>query len=187
RDSVGMERLAPLFFVSKEQANYLMPPETALGDAAVSITNVNNVVSTGQVRIVDVAPGIFTADASGRGLPAALAQRIGKNSTVYELVARYDASENRVVPIPIDVSQEDEQVYLVLFCTGLRRRSDLSAVKVKIGGVDVSINYAGPQNQLIGLDQINALLPRNLAGRGMVDVVVTVDGKPANTVKVSMK
>jgi uncharacterized protein (TIGR03437 family) len=37
------------------------------------------------------------------------------------------------------------------------------------------------------LDQINARLPRALAGRGEVELVVSVDGKPANTLRVVIK
>ncbi len=188
RDIAGAERLAPLFFVSEGQVNYQMPPGTALGNATVIIANGNNVITTGSVRIVDVAPGLFTADASGQGFPAALAQRLRNNTTVaYEPVARFDAQQNRFVSVPIDLGPEGDQVYLVLFGTGFRRRSALSAVSVKIGGADVTINYAGSQLQLIGLDQINALIPCSLARRGEVDVVVTVDGKAANTVRVSIK
>ncbi len=36
-------------------------------------------------------------------------------------------------------------------------------------------------------DQINPRLPRSLARRGDVDVVLTVDGKTANTVKINVK
>src|SRR6185503_14982835 len=35
------------------------------------------------------------------------------------------------------------------------------------------------------LDQLNVSLPRTLAGRGEVDLVLTVDGRPANTVRVA--
>jgi uncharacterized protein (TIGR03437 family) len=38
-----------------------------------------------------------------------------------------------------------------------------------------------------GLDQINILLTRNLVGRGEVDLVLTVDGQAANTVRVNIK
>jgi len=40
--------------------------------------------------------------------------------------------------------------------------------------------FSGPQGTLAGLDQANILIPRSLAGRGPVDVVLTVGGKKAN-------
>ncbi len=46
---------------------------------------------------------------------------------------------------------------------------------------------AGAQGQLVGLDQTNILIPRSLIGRGPVDVVLTVDGKAANTVRINVQ
>ncbi|MGH9855169.1 MAG: hypothetical protein ACREBD_35500 [Blastocatellia bacterium] len=37
------------------------------------------------------------------------------------------------------------------------------------------------------MDQVNLRLPRGLAGRGEVNVVLTVDGKTANTVRINVK
>jgi uncharacterized protein (TIGR03437 family) len=47
--------------------------------------------------------------------------------------------------------------------------------------------YAGEVAGLAGLDQLNARLSRSLAGRGEVDVIITVDGKTANTVRVAIR
>jgi len=41
----------------------------------------------------------------------------------------------------------------------------------------VAVAYAGKQPEFAGLDQINAELPRSLAGAGTVTVLVTVDGR----------
>jgi uncharacterized protein (TIGR03437 family) len=49
------------------------------------------------------------------------------------------------------------------------------------------VEYAGLAPGFVGLDQINVIVPRSLIGRGEVGVVLTVDGKMANTVKVSIK
>jgi uncharacterized protein (TIGR03437 family) len=47
--------------------------------------------------------------------------------------------------------------------------------------------YVGPQLTFDGLDQINVRLPRTLAGKGEVDLAVTVDDKLANTTRLSFK
>lgn len=78
-------------------------------------------------------------------------------------------------------------MFLLLFGTGIRKRSSLAAVTVQIGGVVAPINFAGAQADFVGLDQINALLPRALIGRGDVDIVVSVDGLTANTLRVNIK
>jgi len=55
---------------------------------------------------------------------------------------------------------DSDQLFLVLFGTGMRFRSSLSNVSVKIGGIDAPVEYAGPQGEFAGLDQINVRLPR---------------------------
>ena len=61
------------------------------------------------------------------------------------------------------------------------------AAKAKIGGVDADVKFIGAQNDFAGLDQINILVPRSLAGRGEVDLILTVDGVQANVVRISIK
>ena len=41
--------------------------------------------------------------------------------------------------------------------------------------------------QFVGMDQLNVSLPRSLAGRGDVDVVLTVDGQVANELQVNVR
>ena len=72
-----------------------------------------------------------------------------------------------------------------MYGTGIRGRSALSGVTAGIGGIDCQVVYAGPHCCYIGVDQVSIRLPRVLAGRGDVDVQVSVDGKPVNTVKIN--
>jgi uncharacterized protein (TIGR03437 family) len=58
---------------------------------------------------------------------------------------------------------------------------------VSIGGVNSEVLYAGEQGAFVGLDQLNLRLPRSLAGRGEVDVVLMVDGRAANTVRINVR
>ncbi|MCI0389215.1 MAG: hypothetical protein MOB07_10705 [Acidobacteria bacterium] len=104
-----------------------------------------------------------------------------------EPVARFDQAQNGFVPIPIDLGDEGDQVYLVLYGTGIRYRGGLANVTVTVGRTAVDALYAGPAPGFEGLDQVNARLPRSLMGRGAIDVALTVDGKPANMAQVSVK
>ncbi len=188
RDSTEVERLAPLFFVSPTQINYLLPPSMAIGAAIITITSGNGTLSVGTVRIAPVAPGLFTANASGQGVPAAVVHRLkanGAQST--EPVAQFDAATGRFTPVPLDLGPATDQAFLVLFGTGLRFRSNLAAVTAKIGGADATVTFVGAVPGFIGLDQANLAIPRSLIGRGEVDVRLTVDGKPANIVQINIK
>lgn len=188
RDRTGAERLSPLFFVSPTQINFQVPPGTAAGAATVTITSGTGNVSVGNIEISAVAPGLFTADASGRGLPTANVLRVKANGLQqYEQLAHFDITQNKWVAVPIDLGPAADQVYLVLYGTGFRFRSSLQAVTATIGGVDAQVISADSQGTFVGLDQVNVLLPRTLIGRGDADLVLTVDGQPANTVRVNIK
>jgi uncharacterized protein (TIGR03437 family) len=188
KDSAGVERLAPLFFVSPLQSNYQIPPGTANGMATVSIMSGDGSAPVCLAQISTVAPGLFTADATGSGLPAAEVLRVRSNgSRSSEPVARFNQITNKFEPVAIDLGPEGDQVFLILYGTGIRKLSSLSAVTVTVGGLSSQVTYAGGQGQYVGLDQVNLLLPRGLAGRGEVDVVLSVHDQTANTVKVTVK
>lgn len=186
RDNTGAEHRAPLFYVSPAQVNCLVPEGAATGAAVITITSGDGGVSTGNVNITASAPGLFTANADGRGVPAGVVLRVrADGSRDFESIAQLDA-QGRFVPAPIDLGPQGEQVHLILFGTGLRRFNAPPGVTVKIGGMDAQVTYAGPQGGL-GLDQINVLLPRDLAARGEVDVALTADDSAANMVKISIR
>jgi virginiamycin B lyase len=187
RDSAGAARDAPLFFVSPAQVNYLVPAGTAGGAATVTITSGDGRISLGAAQIASVGPGLFAANADGRGVAAASVLRVrADNSQIYEPAAVFDAAQNRFVARAIDLGPEGDRVFLILFGTGLRFRSALSSVTARIGGVDAAASFAGAQGDFAGLDQVNLLLPRSLAGRGEVEVVLAVDGHVANTVMIKV-
>ena len=191
KDSAGVTRQAAIFFVSPGQVNYLMPLETATGAATVTIASGDGIVSTGAAAISRTAPGLFAADASGRGAATATLLRIkadgGRN---FEPVALYNEAQKRFVFAPIDfgpdTGETSDQLFVVLFGTGLRSRTSLSNVAATIGGAEAQVVFAGAQNELAGLDQINVRLPRSLIGRGEVEVALTVDGQKANPVRIAI-
>ena len=89
--------------------------------------------------------------------------------------------------MPIDLSVATDQVFLILYGTGLRYHSGLANVAATMGGTNAQVLYAGAQGSLVGLDQINVLIPRSLIRRGEIDVALTVNGKVANTVRVNIQ
>lgn len=184
RDSLGVERPAPLFFVAPNQINFQMPADAPTGQATIIVTSGAGQVSRGEAQIAWTAAGLFSADASGQGLAAAVVLRVRANGQqVYEPVAHFDQSLNRFVAAPIDFGPSGDQLFLILFGTGFRYRASAAA---SLGGTSVNMLYAGP-GPFVGLDQCNVNLPRSLAGRGEVNVALTIDGRAANTVRVSFK
>ncbi len=188
RDSAGTERRAPLFFVSPTQVNYQMPASTAPGRATVFITAADGQIAAGEITSANTAPGLFAANANGQGVAAGVVLRVRADATqVYEPLTQFDAALNRYVAVPVELGPEGEQVFLVLFGTGLRLRANLAAVLARVGGTDAEVTFAGPVEGLAGLDQLNLKLPRSLRGRGEVEVAVTVESNAANAVRVNIR
>ena len=80
-----------------------------------------------------------------------------------------------------------DQLFLITFGTGFRGRSSLANVSATIGGTNANVSFAGAHSSLIGVDQANILIPRSVAGRGSIDVVLAADKKPTNTVSINVK
>jgi uncharacterized protein (TIGR03437 family) len=187
-DSAGKEALAGLFFVSPAQVNFLMPRGLASGAATITIVASDGISSITRVQLVQVNPGIFTADSSGRGLPAAQVLRVLANGTqVLEQVARFDAATNKFVGVPIDLAGPGEQVFLILYGTGWRSRASPPVASASIGGTSAEITFLAAQPSLLGVDQANVRLPSALLARGEVEVTLSVEGKPANPVRINVK
>ena len=188
KDRLGIETPVPLFFVSPSQINYLMPSGVLPGKITITASRNDTVKVSGVLTLDSVAPGLFSANSSGSGVAAATVLRVRANgSQSYESVARFDQATNQFTPLPIDFGAETDQLFLILFGTGIRFRSSMSLVAVQIGGVNSEVLYADQQGDFAGLDQINVRLPKILAGRGEVDLLLTVEGKQANSVKISFK
>ena len=175
-DSRGTSRFAPLFFVAPTQINYTIPTETAPGVAIVEVVREGNVVANGAVSVNAVWPGFFTTNGAGTGAAAINVIRVRGSQVIYDNPA-----------LPIDLSIQGDTVYAVLFGTGTRGRTSLDNVRMTLGGRTLPLAYVGPQGAYAGLDQINALIPASLAGRGALDLVVYVDGLQTNTVRLTIK
>jgi uncharacterized protein (TIGR03437 family) len=175
---------SPLFFVSPGQINYQINKDLAPGAIASVVTVAGDgAVSLGQLQILSEAPGVFTANASGTGGPAAIWTLDGGS---YSPTTNPDGS---LRPIPAGA-------IVVLFATGVRHAPAINAtdangvaesLRVDLGGVNAIPLYAGPQGGFVGLDQINLQIPNNLAGRGKIDVTITVNNRAANTIQLQIQ
>lgn len=187
-DVRGVARLAPLFFVSPGQINFLVPNGTANGPATLRVAVDGTLFADGPLTVASVAPALFSVNATGRGIASGVVLRVKSDNTQsFEPLARFDQTQNAFVPVPIDFGAESDQIFLILFGSGIRGRSSLEMVKVKVGDLELPVQFAGPQNDFAGLDQLNVPLPRSLQGRGEAPVSCTADGQATNAVTVTIK
>jgi uncharacterized protein (TIGR03437 family) len=152
---------AALFYVGPHQINLLVDPATPKGNEAVVVTSGTG-TQNGTVTIdPNSPPGLFSLFGTGTRDGAIL------NAVTFALG---DFSTHTA----------DSSTYLALFATGLTSTTPT----VTIGGVNVTVTFAGPATCCEGLEQINVQLPASLAGAGRVPVVLTANGQTSNTVQV---
>lgn len=182
-DSSGALRPAMIFAAGPMQINMYLDAATRIGPAVVTVYDGARPVAEGLIQVGNLSPGLFSANGSGQGAAAGELVLVSGTETDREILAEYGEDIGAVAPRELDFSGADS-AYLVLYGTGIRRRSDLSNTRLTIGGIEVPVIYAGEQLEYLGLDQLNAgPLPLELAGRGLVDVKLTVDGITSNTVQ----
>ena len=181
RDSAGTAHTATLSYASAAQINYRVPDTVATGLATVTIT-ADGVSIPGAINVVSAYPNLFNVGAES--LVAGYVLRFRSNGTQSTEPVWGVTAAGTITPTPIDLGADSDLVYLVLFGTGLGKNAQ---VAVSIGGVNLTPAYAGPQGTFTGLDQYNLLLPRSLAGKGKVGVIITADGRTSNQVNVSIK
>ncbi len=181
-DSLGNTHLAGLILVQPDAANLIVPEEVALGLARLTVWRGTAASAPFSIEVTQVAPGLFSANLSSTG-PAwgdvITVDASGKQWS--EPVANLDAPLGSRLAIPINLGAETDRVYLRLHGTGIRgwRRE----VDGTIGGLEVDVYHAGPTSP--GHDWVGlGPLPRILAGRGEVEVVLNVDGRRSNAVSV---
>lgn len=180
-DSAGNVADAPLYFVSPTQVNALVPDGLADGEAGFQIGNYS-----GFVTLAAVAPSLFSANSTGRGPAVAYVSRQHAGGSVtIETTATCTASG--CTNTPIDLSIATDRVTLILSGTGIRGLHSTADLRVSIGGVLVTASYAGPQEKYPGLDQVNVPLPNALAGRGVVNIDLSIAGHHANIVTVAIQ
>ncbi|MEO8658088.1 MAG: hypothetical protein ABI693_06440 [Bryobacteraceae bacterium] len=178
---------APLFFVSPSQINLqvpsslegiLDPSQTTFTNAAVVVTTSSGSSASVQVPLYDESPSVFSVDGSGCGRAAALNVATDGSVTL-------NSPENSAAPGDI----------ISLFGTGLGQiwnpppDGTPASIQNFKGGVGAWIDgesaytlYAGPAPSLVGVDQVNVLIPSN--AREGCSVPVTLIQSPQLTVSI---
>jgi uncharacterized protein (TIGR03437 family) len=181
----GVTRDARIYYVSPSQVIGITPEDVVLGSHTLTLTRADGRTATVPVQLNGTSPGIFTANASGQGVPAAIVQRYSRGQSQSANVPLFECASGTCQAVPIDLGDEGDDTVMLLFGTGWRgKRTDLI---VGAGSEGLEVLYSGPQGTFAGLDQINVRLPRSLAGRGPVQMIVVADGAPSNIVDIVVR
>ena len=177
---------APLYFAGPGQINAQMPFKVNPGDSVPVAVSVGDLLTAPQnYLIAPVQPGIFDL---GGGQGAVL-------------IANTDI---RVAPVGSIPGHEARPAksgeFISTFCTGLGATSPTveageagaaeavtTPVTATIGGVDASVSFAGLAPFLVGLYQVNVVVPGGVVGGPAVPLVLTQDGIASNTVTIAVE
>ncbi len=184
---------AGLLATSNSQINLALPQMLTDGPATIVVTNAaamgaNMMTSVGTINIQRSATGIFTFFANGQGTPAAVVTTDGVN---FQPVFNPDGS-----PRAVSAGSAGTPNFLVLFTTGLRNTPAANpmdtngiaeAVTVMVGSASAMVTFAGPAPGLVGVDQVNLMIPPQLAGAGVVNVTLTAGTFTSNTVQIRIQ
>jgi uncharacterized protein (TIGR03437 family) len=160
---------APLFFVSPGQINAQAPFDLGLGTASIQVTRGAMVSAMGAVTVASVSPGIFIMD-----------QVTGQGAILHADYSLVGASN------PARAGES-----LAIYCTGLgavsvAMRSGQAAPSaapfantlvlpvVTVGGINAAVAFSGLAPGLVGLYQINIVVPSGLlAGNQRVQILTS--------------
>jgi uncharacterized protein (TIGR03437 family) len=161
---------APLIYTSARQLTAMVPYST-LGQSTtvVQVEYNGNRSATFAVRVAASFPGIFAADASGRGQAAAVNENGTPNSSsnraqAGSVISLYATGEGQTVPPGVDGQIATDTL-----------PGPASSVRVQIGGIDAPVQYKGTApNSVAGFLQVNAQIPLEVLSGDAIAVTITI-------------
>jgi len=174
-DALGRRHRAPVLTLAPGQISFLVPAEVRPGPGVLNVVIDGAVAASESILVDSVAPALFAAAGNGVGSPLGEIIVLGTSDPLLPL-AQFDTENGKWNAVPIPVSG-GESVYITLLATGVRHRTQLSAVSATIGGKSIPAILASAHPTLPGVDQVTVgPLPKDLPA-GPSKVLVRVDGR----------
>lgn len=188
--TTGRTDEACLSFIGNRQVNAILPSWLVPGDRVdIQVMDGTSVVATSPASPVTAfAPGFFTGSQDGKGAPAGNIVRVRAGQQTLEAIPPTGQS--------LDLGPADEELFLVLYGTGLRGKAAATRVTATIAGVPASVEYFGAQPTYLGLDQVNLRIPKQalrdarVSGKALLEVRFTEsDGREmlANAMELTLR
>jgi uncharacterized protein (TIGR03437 family) len=184
-DALGVTRQAGIRWASAGwgQLNFIVPVQSALGPARMTIVRQDGTRSSTNITIGDTAPGFWT-EVSCRGPAVGSATQVFQDGrTATSPVSFCKGSDCRTIPIPV-TSRASTRVRLAV--NGFRYAGSASKIEVTIGGIPVRVVSFGPSAGDPGVDQMTIEIPAALRGLGETDLICHLNGRVANAVRINV-
>jgi uncharacterized protein (TIGR03437 family) len=195
--------LAPLFFVGVGgaqgtgafQINYQVPYQLQPGLARLEVLNNDTVVTTGYLIVGSVAPGVFTATATGTGQAVAINQDFSLNGDPAQTPTAKPEARGRIVTFFANgpgghfVNPANGQPLMPASGAPIPAspiHATVSAPIVTIGGMPATVTFSGLTPGLVGLWQLNVMIPNNAPVGNAVPVSIKLNRKITNQTTIAV-
>ena len=175
---------APLIYARNDQVSGIVPYElSGKASTQVHVSFGGQISNTVKVPVVEVAPGIFTADSSGRGQGAIVNQDGTLNSAsnpapAGSIVFLYATGEGQTSPGGENGKPADSPAPQPIS----------QPVTATVGGLSAPVLYAGGVPGLVaGVLQVNVQIPQGVGGSSSSPLILTfgkISTQPGVTVAV---
>ncbi len=142
----------------------------------VELTTKSGATLTASMRVVTVWPGVFvqiTDDENETFIPSGL-------WTIDRI------QQQPLTGAPIPVGPSNRPTIVELQGSGWRQATGVNAVNVRLNGIPCQVISARPSPIFPGLDLVVFQIPSHLAGRGVMDVTVSVAGRESNYARINL-
>lgn len=179
---------APLYFVSRNQINFVVPAETPNGRHTVQVVSGGNVVASGSVLVFEVGPGLASLVPSDPTRPGVILNQDNSvnGSGTTQGYASKPAARNEIVQIyATGCGALNPSLPNGVPASGTTASVPVAPVRVIFGAVEVTPSFVGAHSLFPGVCQINAVVPTHASViNGPVPVFFTVNGVQSNFVTV---
>lgn len=174
------DSVLPLFFVSPTQINFLLPAETAIGPATLTVSIAGEPNTTAPITVVEDAPGIFGQSANGQTCAVA-----------------FHSDGTQVTSSSPAVAGETVTVYGTGFGPTSTPLPDgfpapggillTDPIAVQLNDQTITPTNASVVAGSIGIDSVGFVVPAGLPPASNATLTITVNGQVSNTVSLPLQ
>jgi uncharacterized protein (TIGR03437 family) len=181
-DSAGVARRAGIYWVAAGwgQINFVVPEESALGRARVTLRRNDGSRLSTTITIADTAPGFRTLFSCAGPAVGTAIQVFADGHKSTTPIAACKNGDCRTLAVPMASGATTNARVLV---SGFRHAASARDIQVTIGGKRVPVISYGPDGDP-GMDQLTLAIPPSLRGLGETDLIAHVNGRVANVVRI---
>ena len=183
-DSKGATRPARLFWASAGwgQVNFVVPGESAVGPARMTIVREDGSRSTAPITIADTAPGFWTGVSCRGPAMGSLVQIAADGKTTTSPLSACKSGQCRTLPVTVT---QGVRTRLRLVASGFRNAASAGKIEATLGGIRVPVvSYAA--SDYPGTDDVTIEIPADMPALGETDLICRIDGHVSNAVRVRL-